>query len=130
MDRVTMSHRPLTSAYWMYRQMARDHEKAGRLDAAFSCLEAAHILGQRQTTLHVGAHAAMWQLAWRHWQIKEIVGQSSRIVAAALITWMWVPSGNTGRSNASALRVMPIPDDLAELMRSPSDSSRATNRCA
>lgn len=111
-----MTDDPLTKAYRMYRQMARDHEQAGRFDAAFSCLEAAHILGQRRTTLHVSAHAAMWLLAWRQRQIKEIVGQSLRILAATIVTWVWVPSGNTGRSDVSAFKEMPLPDDLRELL--------------
>jgi hypothetical protein len=105
-----------TEAYRHYRAMARDHEKAGRIDAAFACLEAAHILGQPRTALHVGAHVAMWLLACRQLNIKEAVGQVTRIVAAALVTWIWVPAGNTGRSDVSAFRQMPIPDDLRELM--------------
>jgi hypothetical protein len=100
-------------AYRQYRAMARDHENAGRIDAAFACLEAAHILGQRRTTLHVGAHVAMWLLACRQRDIKEAAGQAMRIVAAALVTWLWVPAGNTGRSAVSAFRQMPVPDDLA-----------------
>jgi len=100
-------------AYRQYRAMAREHENAGRIDAAFACLEAAHILGQRRTTLHVGAHVAMWLLACRQLDIKEAIGQVTRIVAAALVTWIWVPAGNTGRSAVSAFRQMPVPDDLA-----------------
>lgn len=111
-----MTDDPLKKAYWMHRQMARDHENARRLDAAFSCLEAAHILGQRRTALHVGAHAAMWMLAWRRRDLKEIAGQSVRIVAAAIVTWIWVPSGNTGRSDVSAFKQMPLPDDLRDLL--------------
>ena len=103
-------------AYRRYREMARDHESAGRIDAAFACLEAAHILGQRRTMLHIGAHAAMWLLAFRQRDLKEAVGQAMRMVAAALVTWIWVPAGNTGRSDVSAFRQMPVPEDLRELM--------------
>ncbi|MBB6094970.1 hypothetical protein HNQ60_003857 [Povalibacter uvarum] len=106
------------TAYWAFRQMARDHENAGRMDAAFSCLEAAHIIGQRHAVLHVAAHIAMLRLAWRQCHVQEVVGQSLRIVAAALFTWIWVPLGNTGRANVSAFRQMPLPDDLRELLSS------------
>lgn len=122
MDQVAM-----VEAYRHYRAMARDHEKAGRIDAAFACLEAAHILGQRRTTLHVGAHVAMWLLACRQLNIKEAVGQVTRIVAAALGTWIWVPAGNTGRSDVSAFRQMPVPDDLRELLAG-HDALRSTHQ--
>jgi len=103
-------------AYQRYLEMARHHENAGRIDAAFACLEAAHILGQQRTTLHVGAHVAMWLLACRQLDLKEAIGQVTRIVAAALVTWIWVPEGNTGRSGVSAFRQMSLPEDLRELM--------------
>jgi hypothetical protein len=121
MNQIAISDLSPLKAYWTYRGMARDHERAGRLDAAFSCLEAAHILGQRRTALHVGAHVAMWRLALRQRDVKEIAGQSLRIVAAAIITWIWVPGGNTGRSNVSAFEEIPIPDDLRQLLSEPED---------
>jgi hypothetical protein len=46
----------------------------------------------------------------RDW--REVVGQMSRIIAAAVFSRVWVPIGNTGRANVSALRPMPIPEDL------------------
>lgn len=105
-------------AYWAFRHMALEHENSGRIDAAFSCLEAAHIIGQRSTILHVGAHVAMLRLAWRQRHVQELAGQSLRVVAAALFTWIWVPIGNTGRANVSAFREMALPDDLRKLLSS------------
>lgn len=110
-------------AYWAFRQMGLDHENAGRMDAAYSCLEAAHIIGQRRTALHVGAHVAMLRLAWRQRHAQEIAGQAIRIAAAALFTWIWVPIGNTGRANVSAFREMALPDDLRELLSSESNAT-------
>ena len=46
---------------------------------------------------------------------REVVGQAVRIVAAALFSRIWVPIGNTGRANVSALRPMPVPEDLRYL---------------
>jgi hypothetical protein len=47
---------------------------------------------------------------------REIRGQLSRIFAAAIFSRIWVPVGNTGRANVSALTPMPMPDDLRILM--------------
>jgi hypothetical protein len=50
----------------------------------------------------------------RRRQWKECAGQVLRIVGAALLTVLgFVPEGNTGGSNVSAIRRMAIPDDLA-----------------
>ena len=51
--------------------------------------------------------------AWR-----EVVGQSTRIVAATLFSRIWVPIGNTGRANVSALKPMPVPDELRAVLDS------------
>ncbi len=47
----------------------------------------------------------------RH-DLREIVGQLFRIPAAITKSRIWVPIGNTGGANVSALRPMPVPDDL------------------
>jgi hypothetical protein len=47
---------------------------------------------------------------------QEVLGQLARILAAALLSRIWVPVGNTGRANVSAMRPMPIPDDLQRLL--------------
>ena len=47
---------------------------------------------------------------------QEIVGQVTRIVAALVITRIWVPVGNTGGSNVSATKPMPIPENLRGML--------------
>jgi len=91
------------------------------LRGAFGRLERAHVLGQRSTTAHVRAHWAMLRLAWRHRDVREVRGQVGRILGAALVTWLWVPDGNTGGANVSAFRPMEIPQDLRRLL----DTDRA-----
>lgn len=103
-------------AYDEYRRCAREHEGAGRLDAAWACLEAAHVLGQSETRRHVRAHWDMLTFAWRLHDGRELLGQLLRISAAALATWIWLPAGNTGRANISSLRSMPVPEDLRALL--------------
>ena len=88
----------------------------GDLDTAFNHLERAHILGQRSTWCHVRCHLAMFAVGWRRRDMRELFGQSTRVVAAALFSRIWVPAGNTGGANVSAMRPMPIPHDLRRLL--------------
>jgi len=87
-----------------------------RNSEAFRRFERAHILGQRSTRLHVRAHVAMVSVARRRGDNREIVCQLQRIVAAALFSRIWVPTGNTGGTNVSAVQRMPIPDDLKRVL--------------
>jgi hypothetical protein len=91
----------------------------GRVEAAFRHLERAHILGQRDTGGHVRVHWLMLQLGASIGDWREVVGQALRIVAAALFSRIWVPLGNTGRANVSAMKPMPIPEDLRGLLGLP-----------
>ena len=52
--------------------------------------------------------------AGRDW--REVLGQLSRIIAAAVFSRIWVPLGNTGRANVSAMKPMPIPADLRRIL--------------
>jgi hypothetical protein len=114
------SRRPsIAASYRQFLIAAKTHERAGRVDAAWACLEAAHIVGQRSTRLHVGSHIAMLGLAWRTRSARELIGQTARIVAAALATWIWVPTGNTGRAHLSATARSPLPRDLQWLNDEP-----------
>ena len=89
---------------------------SGDLAEAFRRFERAHILGQRRTRLHVRAHVAMLRVAWRRRDRKELIGQVTRIVAATLFSRIWVPEGNTGGANVSAVAPMRIPEDLQRLL--------------
>lgn len=85
-------------------------------EAAFHHLERAHILSQRHTRQHVRVHWLMLKLgaSGRDW--REVLGQLSRIIAAAVFARIWVPIGNTGRANVSAMKPMPVPDDLRRIL--------------
>jgi hypothetical protein len=97
-------------------QLARAARDAGDLERAFGHLERAHILGQRSTQLHVRSHVAMLGIAWQRSDLRELAGQLTRIVAAALFSRLWVPVGNTGGANVSATRPMPVPPDLQAIL--------------
>lgn len=96
---------------------ARQAEVLGQPLAAFRHLERAHVLGQVATSLHVLVHWHMFLWAARQRKPVEVAGQIGRLVAAVLLTGIgWLPMGNTGGTNVSALRPMPIPDDLQRVI--------------
>ena len=98
---------------WQLASAARD---GGDLARAFAHFERAHILSQRHTWRHVLTHAGMLGIGWRRRDAREVIGQSTRMVAAALFSMIWVPIGNTGGANVSPFKPMPLPDDLAALL--------------
>lgn len=109
----------LDQAYAHEMSEAKEHFARGDFDVAFHHLERAHILGQRHTWRHVESHLWMLRVGWAERSVKEIVGQLLRIPAALLFSRIWVPVGNTGGANVSALRPMPVPEDLAVILRDP-----------
>lgn len=100
-------------------QLARECFSRRELERAFHHLERAHILGQRHTWRHMESHLWMLRVGWAERSVKEIVGQLLRIPAALLFSRIWVPVGNTGGANVSAFRPMPVPEDLAVILRDP-----------
>ncbi len=85
----------------------------GEVFVEFAHLERAHVLGQASTREHVRVHWAMFMWGLRNHQLKEVFGQLLRILGAATKTWIGlVPSGNTGGSNVSPFKRLPIPRDL------------------
>ena len=102
---------PLRAAYDAELEAADAAALGGKTEVAFNHLERAHILGQRHTREHVRAHWLMLRLGASAGAWREVFGQTTRIVAAALFSRIWVPTGNTGRANVSALKPMPIPGD-------------------
>ena len=92
--------------------LAIDARKSGDISAEFKHLENAHVLGQESTYWHVKVHVLMLLWALRNFQLKECFGQLFRIVGAALTTaFGLVPQGNTGGSNVSPFKVMPIKNE-------------------
>ncbi len=106
----------LRAAFAREMQRAADAARDGDLASAFHHLERAHILGQRHTVPHLRSHMAMLRIGWRRRDGRELAGQLTRLLAAALFSRLWVPIGNTGGANVSALAPMPIPEDLRALL--------------
>jgi hypothetical protein len=92
-------------------------ESDGDPHLAFGHLERAHILGQNSTWLHTQTHILMMRWGWRQQSSKEVAGQLFRIFGAATKTaFGLIPAGNTGGTDVSPFRTMPIPADLQILM--------------
>ena len=105
------------TAYRSAMQFARAARERGDLQSAFSALERAHILGQRYLIPHIVTHLHMLRIGWQRRDHREIVGQLVRLLAT-LPGYLsgWVPKGNPGGANVSAVRPMPLTGDLALLL--------------
>ena len=106
----------LRAAYEAELRSASAAVTQGDSDRAFQSLERAHILSQRHTLRHVHVHWRMLKLGVSLGDRREILGQLSRMLAASLFSRIWIPVGNTGRANVSAMKPMPVPDDLLRLL--------------
>ena len=106
-------------------QLAQLFWASGQQDQAFRHLERAHVLGQSSTVQHVRTHWHMFVWGIRCKSFREIIGQVVRMVGAATKTAIGlVPSGNTGGSNVSPFKTLPVPQDLAAILASAKLSSR------
>jgi uncharacterized protein DUF3703 len=106
----------LRTAYVAELSAAKAATIRGKAEIAFHHLERAHILSQRHTSQHVHVHWLMLRLGASVGARREVLGQLTRIVAAAMFSRIWVPIGNTGRANVSAVKPMAIPADLRSVL--------------
>ena len=87
-------------------------------EKAFEHLERAHVLGQKYVFLHTQTHWYMLKVGWARRDFKEVLGQLVRLPLGIIGSFIGIiPIGNTGGSNVSAFKKMPIPKDLLELMK-------------
>ena len=96
--------------------------------AEFKHLENAHVLGQASTILHTKAHVLMLFWAIRQVNVKEGLGQVLRIVGASTKTTIgFVPFGNTGGTNVSPFKVLPVLLELAAIIAKAKKTRRRVN---
>lgn len=86
--------------------------RSQRFEMSFFHLENAHILGQKHLYRHTLSHYWMLIHGIKTRNFKEITGQFTRILASILFTNIWVPKGNTGGSNISPIKTIPIRKEL------------------
>ncbi len=114
---TTDTHTDLRAAWARELDAARTARANGDDAAEWKHLERAHILSQPLAWPHVRTHAAMFGVAFRRRDRRELVGQVFRIVVAGPASLAGkYPVGNTGGADVSPFAPMPVPDDLRPLL--------------
>ncbi|AYF43626.1 hypothetical protein BALOs_0614 [Halobacteriovorax sp. BALOs_7] len=112
-------NRALKKAYFVEINKAKDLYNKRFYDQSFKNLERAHILGQQSLLPHLETHWWMFKIGVKQSNNKEIFGQALRIFACFPGYLLgWVPKGNTGGANISAVKPMPIPEEFSDLLKS------------
>lgn len=107
-------------------QRGRERMAAGDLARAFHHLERAHVIGQTFVGPHSKTHWLMLELEIRRRDVAAVIGQVVRLVLGAIGSAVGVvPVGNTGGSNISMFKRLPIAPDLQEII---DDSSSEPGR--
>ena len=106
----------LGQAFQQEMKIAKDQYRRQSYTTAFHHLERAHILGQGYVIPHTLSHCWMMKVGWQQRDGKEVAGQIPRILASLIISRFWVPLGNTGGTNVSPFKSMPLPKDLEKLL--------------
>lgn len=98
--------------------------RTGQLDKVFQHTETAHVLGQRFVIPHVRSHWLMPKIGARRRSIGQVLGQAVRIIFGALGAAVGVvPVGNTGGTDISMFKRLPIAPGLTGLMNKHADKS-------
>jgi hypothetical protein len=96
---------------------ARNRYERGQLDQAYKHLEVAHVLGQRHVVPHVIAHWGMLKIGLKRRSFGEVLGQAVRIILGAIGSAVGVvPIGNTGGTNISMFKRLPIDPAIRNLV--------------
>ena len=89
----------------------------GNVEEAFKHLEHTHVLGQRYVVPHIRSHWLMLKIGVSRRSVTEVWGQAARIVLGALGSAIGiVPTGNTGGTDISMFKRLPIDPELAKLL--------------
>lgn len=99
----------------------------GNLEAGFAHLERAHVIGQGYVIPHITSHWLMLRVELQRRRLTAVVGQLTRIVLGALGSAVGVvPTGNTGGTDISMFKRLPIETELQEIIdgRAPSEQAR------
>lgn len=115
-EKLTSHRSTVLKAFSQEMQIAIKARIDGNLNLAFHHYERAHILSQKYTIPHIKSHIGMLRIGFLRKDMREIAGQCVRMIAALIFSKLWVPVGNTGGANVSALKPMPIPEDLKKVL--------------
>lgn len=104
---------------YLVKKLNHAHESFANRDdeAGFKALEDAHVIGQRSTYYHTLVHYKMLKYGLKRSNVKEVLGQIFRLIGAITKTAIGLlPAGNTGGTNVSPFKPMPIsPENTAIL---------------
>lgn len=115
--RSTNPRATLRAAWRTERDAARVARRAADPALEWRHLERAHILSQPLAGPHLRTHGAMLAAAVRRPDAREAIGQLARVLLAVPGSLSGrYPVGNTGGSDVSAFRPMPVPDDLRPVL--------------
>lgn len=107
-----MTNQHLKTEFYNQIKIGKKALKESNFNLSFYHFENAHILGQNHLVRHTLSHYWLLKLGMKSKNIKEIFGQFVRIIASILFTLFWVPKGNTGGTNISPIKKMPIRKEL------------------
>ncbi|BDA78585.1 hypothetical protein LPTSP3_g15150 [Leptospira kobayashii] len=106
----------IKEAFGKEMKIAKELYLSKKWDEAFTHLEKAHILGQRNAIPHTINHWWMLKVGIRKKDGKEILGQIIRLLVAGIGSLLGrAPIGNTGGSNVGIMTPLPISSDIAKL---------------
>ena len=97
--------------------LAKELIAKGELEASFHHLERAHVVGQAFVVPHAISHWLMLRVEFRRRRVMAVFGQAVRIVLGILGSAVGVvPTGNTGGTNISMFKRMPIDPELQNII--------------
>jgi hypothetical protein len=111
-----MGNQNLKSAFYEQLELGKEFLKNKDFKSSYYHLENAHILGQKHIYRHTVSHYWMLVFGLKTKNSKEIIGQFFRIIASLLFTIIWVPIGNTGGTNISPIKPIPIRKELRNFL--------------
>ena len=104
----------------VFRQLMHDFKMAGAAETGerWAWLEAAHVVGQSDFSLHWASHTAMLRFALQIRDMPEAAGQVFRLALIPLGHLLQrLPAGNPGRATVSAFAPRPVDERLGQLIR-------------
>ena len=106
--------------------LAREFIAKGELESGFRHLERAHVIGQAFVAPHVLSHLLMLGVEVRRRRVMATAGQAVRIALGMLGSAVGiVPVGNTGGTDISMFKRMPIDPELQKIIAGLSPDPRA-----
>lgn len=96
--------------------LAKRHELAGEIALAWRAQELVHVVAQPFWPLHLRSHCAMWGLAWRQRDWREVLAQTARLALTPFGHLSGrLPPNNVGTGRVGALETGNWPAELDQL---------------